>query len=651
MSKTTCDLSVIIVNYNVVYFLEQCLNSVFAASKNLNVEVFVVDNNSVDGSVELVREKFRNVKLIANKENTGFSKANNQAIQLSSGKYILLLNPDTVVEEDTFEKTLKFMDEHPEAGGLGVRMIDGKGKFLPESKRGFPSPWVAFCKIFGLSKLFPKSKTFSQYHLGYLSEFEINEIDVLSGAFMLMRKETLDKIGLLDETFFMYGEDIDLSYRIKLGGYKNYYFPETKIIHYKGESTKKSSVNYVFVFYKAMIIFAKKHLSSNNAKLFSVAINFAIYFRASVAILNRFIQKVSLPFFDYSISLIGLFVLANRWAQHDIHFPDRAYFVSFPLYVLVWLICNLISGLYDNKNNRFLIWQGTFLGTAIILICYALLPKEWQFSRLFTIVGSLWYIGQFYLSRIIINLFRNNRLSLPDIPKKRFAIVGNELEFHRVEQLLSETYPNIEVIIPVSVGERYSNSAGSFEQIDEIIRIHKINELIFCSKNLTAKEIITGMSKIEEQEIEFKIAQPDTTYLIGSNSIDSSGDLYILNSNNLSRPENLRSKRFMDLIFGLSFLVISPIFIWFFRAKYRFISNLISVVLGRKSFVGYIQTEKHKMQQLPKIKPGILPPYNIQKNTSEDTIDRLNLMYAKNFNVLFDIQVIISNWKKLDLTH
>ena len=649
MSKTTVDLSVIIVNYNVVYFLEQCLNSVIAASKNLKVEIFVVDNNSVDGSVELVREKFSEVNLIANKENTGFSRANNQAIQLSSGKYILLLNPDTVVEEDTFEKTLKFMNEHQDSGGLGVRMIDGKGKFLPESKRGFPSPWVAFCKIFGLSKVFPKSKTFGQYHLGYLSEFEINEIDVLSGAFMLMRKETLDKVGHLDETFFMYGEDIDLSYRIKLGGYKNYYFPETKIIHYKGESTKKSSVNYVFVFYKAMVIFAKKHLSANNAQLFSIAINLAIYFRASFAILNRFVQKISIPFFDYSLSLIGLFVLANRWAQQDIHFPDRAYFISFPIYVLIWLICNLISGLYDNKNNKLLIWQGPIMGSAIILICYALLPKDWQFSRLFTIVGSLWYIGQFYLSRIIMNLFRNNRFSLPDAPKKRFAIIGNEIEFHRVQQLLSETYPNIEVIIPVSVGERFTNSAGEFNQIDEIIKIHKINELIFCSKNLTAKEIITGMSRIEEKDIEFKIAQPDTTYLIGSNSIDTSGDLYVLNSNNLSRPENLRSKRLVDLFFASLFCLIYPFIIWFFNHKSVFNANLRAIFLGRKSFVGFTQTNTIKNQQLAKIKPGVLCPYEIPKNTTNDAIERLNLLYSKNFSILFDIQVIMSNWKKLDI--
>ncbi|MBK6837941.1 MAG: glycosyltransferase family 2 protein [Bacteroidetes bacterium] len=261
-------LSVVIVNYNVKYFLEQCLHSVQKAAGGIETEIWVVDNNSVDGSVEMVREKFPSVKIIANTDNKGFSKANNQAIHLSTGDYVLLLNPDTVVEEDTFRKMLQFMDAHPDAGGLGVKMIDGTGKFLPESKRGLPTPTVAFYKIFGLSALFPKSKTFGKYHLGYLDQNAINPVDVLAGAFMLIRKDVLQKIGLLDEDFFMYGEDIDLSYRITKAGYKNYYFPDARIIHYKGESTKKSSVNYVFVFYNAMIIFAKKHFSKSNASLF-----------------------------------------------------------------------------------------------------------------------------------------------------------------------------------------------------------------------------------------------------------------------------------------------------------------------------------------------------------------------------------------------
>ena len=220
----------------------------------------------------MVKEKFPQAIVIENKKNTGFSYANNQAIKIAKGEYVLLLNPDTVVEEDTFEKVIAFMDAHPDAGGLGVKMIDGKGNFLPESKRGLPTPSVAFYKIFGFSKLLPKSKTFGKYHLGFLDKDQTHEIEILSGAFMLLRKKALDTVGLLDERFFMYGEDIDLSYRILLGGYKNYYFPETRIIHYKGESTKKSSVNYVFVFYRAMVIFAEKHFSQNNAKLFSFLI-------------------------------------------------------------------------------------------------------------------------------------------------------------------------------------------------------------------------------------------------------------------------------------------------------------------------------------------------------------------------------------------
>ena len=223
-------LSIIIVNYNVRYFLEQCLYSVQLSSKKIKTEVFIVDNNSVDGSVEMIESKFPKYKLIKNKKNVGFSRANNQAIKKAKGKYILLLNPDTLLEEDTLNKCILFMKKEENIGGLGVKMIDGNGNFLPESKRSFPSPIIAFYKIFGLSYIFPNSKTFGQYHLSYLDKNKIHEVDVLSGAFFLTKKNIIKKVGLLDEKFFMYGEDIDLSYRIKNSGYKNYYFPKTKII-------------------------------------------------------------------------------------------------------------------------------------------------------------------------------------------------------------------------------------------------------------------------------------------------------------------------------------------------------------------------------------------------------------------------------------
>ena len=251
-------LSIVIVNYNVCGFLEQCLLSLADAVKEIPHEIFVVDNASTDGSDTYIPRRFPQVKYIYNTENVGFARANNQAMALSSGRYVLLLNPDTVVGESVLSEACRFLDDHPDAGALGVKMLDGDGRFLPESKRGFPSPWVSFCKIFGLAKIFPRSPRFGRYHLRYLDENEINRVDVLSGAFMLLRRSTLDRCGLLDEQFFMYGEDIDLSYRMTLTGRHNYYLP-LRIIHYKGESTKTESLRYVRIFYQAMLIFLREH--------------------------------------------------------------------------------------------------------------------------------------------------------------------------------------------------------------------------------------------------------------------------------------------------------------------------------------------------------------------------------------------------------
>jgi len=644
-ARPTYDLSVVVVNYNVAYFLEQCLNAVLAASKNLHVQVFVVDNNSVDGSVEMVQTKFPDLHCIANKENVGFSSANNQAIVLSDARYILLLNPDTVVEEDTFDKVVSFMDEHPKAGGLGVRMVDGKGRFLPESKRGLPKPMVAFYKIFGLSKIFPKSKRFGRYHLGYLSEFETNEVDVLSGAFMLMRKETLDKVGLLDETFFMYGEDIDLSYRIQLGGYKNYYFPETKIIHYKGESTKKSSVNYVFVFYRAMVIFAKKHFSQNNAKLFSMAIHMAIYLRASISIFRRFIEQISFPAVDFAVSLGGLYLLSERWKMKDIQFPDIAMHYLIPSYAFIWMLSGLVFGIYDKGSRYRLIFKSAFFGTIFILTTYALLPKEWQFSRLYILLGSLIYIASFFLIRCAFEFIFKGNIGLSKLPKKRFAVIGDENEFVRIKHLLENTYPHIDSIMGISNQEKFSGSVGNIQQLSEIVSVHKINEVIFSAKSLSSSEIIHWMTQTSADDLEFKIAQPDTSFLIGSNSIDRAGELYVLNFNSLSHPENKRVKRLIDVIFSLLFITTLPIHLWLFEHRKKLVHQLFSVLIGNKTFVGY--TDKESLTK-SKQKQSLIGPFDHLHLTSKEDRERFFLIYSRDYTPLFDIRSIIRNFRSLD---
>ncbi len=288
---TLYDLSVIIVSYNAVDFLRLTLKSVIAACKNLSAEIYVVDNNSSDGAQQMVEKEFPSCKLIANKTNPGFAQANNQAIKEALGKYILILNPDTVIAEDTFIKIIAYMDEKAKTGGLGVRMLDGSGYFLPESKRGIPSPWASFTKMSGLSKVFPRSKIFNKYHVGYLPEKDINKIDVLSGAFMCFRKEVLFNIGLLDEDFFMYGEDIDISYRVIKSGFDNCYFAGTTIIHFKGESTTKDKV-YINRFYKAMIQFAQKHFNNHYGNTLKVFIYLGVFVAKTLsAIRHIFLPK------------------------------------------------------------------------------------------------------------------------------------------------------------------------------------------------------------------------------------------------------------------------------------------------------------------------------------------------------------------------
>ena len=281
------ELSIIIINYNVKFFLEQCLHTVLKAVSPIDAEIWVVDNCSSDGSLTYLKPRFPEVHFIENQKNIGFGAANNQALLACNGDYILFLNPDTLLPEDCITQCLDFIKTIPSFGALGIRMLDGSGNFLPESKRAFPSPVTAFCKLVGLSALFPKSAIFNRYSLGHLSEHENHQVDVLAGAFMLVKKSVLDTTGAFDERFFMYGEDIDLSYRIQKAGFYNYYFSGSSIIHFKGESTRKGSLNYVLLFYNAMLLFVRKNYRGTKAGLFGFFIQLAIVFRGLISVISK----------------------------------------------------------------------------------------------------------------------------------------------------------------------------------------------------------------------------------------------------------------------------------------------------------------------------------------------------------------------------
>lgn len=285
-------VSIVIVNYRVKYFLEQTIRSAMEALSGIDGEgeIIVVDNNSGDDSVSFIRQRFGDsITIIENRDNPGFARANNQGFTVAKGEFTLILNPDTIIGHDTIKECIEWMNSHDDCGAIGVRMLDGNGDFLPESKRAFTSPWVSTCKLLGLSRLFPKSRIFARYNLPYLSEKEPHRVDTLAGAFIFIRTHILNSLGQFDEDFFMYGEDIDLSYRIVKSGYHNYYLP-IPIIHYKGQSTIKGSIRYVKVFYSSMLIFYRKHYSHYNW-FFSVMVRFGIFFRAAIAAMSRILSK------------------------------------------------------------------------------------------------------------------------------------------------------------------------------------------------------------------------------------------------------------------------------------------------------------------------------------------------------------------------
>lgn len=306
-------LSVIIVNYNVKYYLDQCIRSVLRAFEEMNTpaEIIVVDNHSADGSVDYLEQRypqklFPMVRFVRSAHNLGFARANNIAIRQSKGEYVLLLNPDTIVGEDALKASVDFMDAHEDAGAVGVRMLGAQGRRAMESRRGLPTPMVSFFKMLGFCNRWPHHRLFGKYYMGYLPWDEPCQIEVVSGAYCMLRRKALDEVGLLDEDFFMYGEDIDLSYRVLKGGYHNYYLP-VDILHYKGESTQKSSFRYVHVFYEAMLIFFRKHYSGMTF-LLSLPIKTAIYAKALMALVGMLSERMR--------KSLGFFAPSAEGAQH-----------------------------------------------------------------------------------------------------------------------------------------------------------------------------------------------------------------------------------------------------------------------------------------------------------------------------------------------
>ena len=643
-------LSVIIVNYNVKYFLEQCLHSVQKACIGIDSEIIVADNNSTDGSREYLQDNFPAVKFIWNSDNIGFAKANNLALEKATGSFILFLNPDTILAEDSIEKCIQFFDQHKSAGAIGIRMIDGSGNFLKESKRAFPSPLTSLFKLSGLTMLFPKSKIFARYHLGHLPENENHEVDVLAGAFMMMPKRVLDETGNFDERFFMYGEDVDLSYRVQEAGYKNYYFAESTIIHFKGESTKRGSLNYVRLFYKAMSLFVKKHYSGSKAGLFIFFIQTAIMIRAFFSALGNLLKKIGLPVLD-AVLILGSFgltrILWSHYIRQEVNYSPQVLFTAFPAFTALFLATAFYSGLYDKGYKQQQLVRSTTIAALVLLSVYALLPESLRFSRGILVIGILVAFILMNLMRLLFIKLHYLETSSEDEERRQTIVVAAEKDFLIIAEMLGKAGMTERVLGRVGFNAAGSTATlGTIQQLPELVKKYQVKEIIFCENGLSFKEIIGCINGLPVA-VRNKFHASGSNSIVGSDSKNTAGG-FIDNriKYSIEIPLQRRNKRLLDIIVSILFILAIPVIIFIKKRVAAFYKNVFLVLAAEKTWVGYAAAKN----DLPKLKPAVITSTTLPAALNDlpvESLQKSDAWYASGYTMTTDLKKIGRGFKYL----
>ncbi len=654
------DVSVVIVNYNVRYFLEQCLHSVARAGRGLCTEVIVVDNASADDSLEMLA-KYPEVRVIANDANVGFAKANNQAIRIARGRFVLLLNPDTLVHENTFAHCLALADGDPTIGVIGVRMIDGQGTYLPESKRGLPTPWVSFTKMSGLSKLAPRSSRYNGYYLGHLPDDELADVDVLPGAFMWLRPAALDAVGGgLDEDYFMYGEDIDLSYLIAKAGYRVVFDPGTEIIHYKGESTRKRSWHYVKAFYRAMAIFSRKHLSRSGISP-QPFLEAAIYARAGLAVVSNAVARVLPALLDLGALWLLLYVVKRWWAAY--YFEDSGYYeatqfstVNTPIYLAAWGLGLVFSGAYDRPFKIWAVLRGIGLGTVVALIAYALLPAEYHTSRAIIVLTAALGGVALAVMRVAWSWVRPGEVSLTRDHvgrERRLAVVGTPAEAARALMLLGRAgVPrNYVGLISSDFATAGEGILGSRADAPAIVRAYGIDELVVGLATLDTGYVMSLMAELGPR-IDYRTLAPNADAIVGSPSRNAPGTLYALDAGfAITEASARRAKRTFDVILAASLLLAVPL-VWLFTHPAGALRNAWGVLFGGLTWVGYAGRGA-VLKPLPQLRPGVLPQGSapIDRGSADGSrvgaFAKTDHLYARHWRLVDEWSLVRACWRDL----
>jgi hypothetical protein len=572
-------------------------------------------------------------------------------VAIAKGEYVLFLNPDTVMPEDFFAKTLAYMDVHPEAGALGPRLIDGKGQFAPDAKKSFPSLSVAIFKTTGINKLFSRSPYFNKYYAVHIGERETAAVDVLSGCCMLVRRTAMDKAGgPFDEDYFMYCEDVDLSFRIKKAGFSNVYFPDADLIHYKGESTRKMTLSYVRIFNEALVTFVKKHYTRREARMFVLFINIGIMLRAVLGTVKRGLKVLHMPLFDALILLVTLWGIMNFWVQevkNILPIEPRVVYATFPVYIALWLISLYLNGSYDQPYSALKVTRGMIIGTIAILAYYGLLPPELRYSR--AIIVFTGFVGTVVLLGLHQVLYRMGILKFIPYDKlpRKAVIVAGENAYRHTATLLRQVHYAPELSGRISPENEKHEALAGMHEMKQLLYTTGVNEVIFCINGLSYQDVFSQMQHCG-QDYEYKIHLPGSQSFVGSNSSNTSGDLYTIDRRfNLSDFAQVRNKRMVDIAAAIIFLTLFPI--CFFRIKNpgSFFANCFKVLAGKMTWVGYAGADS--INHLPRIKKGILQPFNILAGyePSAEVKKQINKAYAQHYTPVTDINLLLKNFKYL----
>ncbi len=641
MEQASKKISIVIVNYNSKDFLLQCVKSIEKASYKLNIEIIVVDNNSSDGSIEYLTPLLPNVKFIALLENLGFAKANNIGVKISSGDYFLILNPDTLIEENTLSTMLQYMEEHTEVGGSGCKVLNTDGTFQLACRRGFPTPWASFSKLFGFQSLFPKSKFFARYNQTFRSVDETYYIDSIIGAFMFIRKEAWEDVNGFDESFFMYGEDIDLCYRLNKSNWKISYVHTTSIIHYKGISTKRSSINELEHFYNAMKIFSAKHYSSSS--LFFSLIKAGIKFRELIARTYKYRTSLLVIIMDLITINVSLIIATKIRFGGYLNFPDYAYPIVFIAVSLILITSMVSMGEYFENNPSFRKALSGLLITLFILSSLTYFFKDYAFSRGVVLMTIGFTIISTYFSRSALSISHSYTKTNPN---RKVAIIGtgNEaFDIYNAIQNSDHVFTNIAGFISTTgVIENpiiNDNVIGNIEYINNIILENDVKELIIAEKSINSNELMKLIQNTSSLGIKYHVAF-EWDDIVASRIInDISGFEPTIPDYNLAKFRFRFIKRTSDIVISLFSLTIGlPIVYLLFRNSSNLINKLYSVLTGRLSIVGLYPVTENIL-----CRTGLTGMVHISKpeKLTIQAINRLNDYYLMNYTFSLDIEIIL----------